>query len=80
MGLRAIKGYKPLADSRLNEITGETLADFAAYRQTKKLQGSTINSSLRVVRRVLRLAVEWGLAESSPKVNLLPASDTANEW
>jgi len=33
---------------------------------------STINSSLRVVRRVLRLAVEWGAAESSPKVKLLP--------
>src|SRR5947199_1789127 len=29
VGLRAIKGYNPLADSKLNEITGETLADFA---------------------------------------------------
>jgi integrase len=72
VGLRAIKGYKPLADSKLNEITGETLADFAAHRQTKGLQVSTINSSLRVVRRVLRLAVEWGAAESSPKVKLSP--------
>ncbi len=32
---------------------------------------STINSSLRVLRRVLRLAVEWGADESSPKVKLL---------
>jgi integrase len=72
VGLRAIEGYKRLADSRLNEITSETLADFAAYRQTKGLQVSTINSSLRVVRRVLRLAVEWGVSESSPKIKLLP--------
>jgi integrase len=72
VGLRAIKGFKPLADSKLNEITSETLADFAAYRQTKGLQVSTINSSLRVARRVLRLAVEWGAVESSPKVKLSP--------
>jgi integrase len=72
VGLRAIRGYKLLADSKLNEITGETLADFAAHRQSKGLQVSTINSSLRVVRRVLRLAVEWGVVESSPKVKLLP--------
>src|SRR5271156_3059976 len=72
VGLRAIKAYKPLADSKLDEITSETLADFAAHRQSQKLQVSTINSSLRVVRRVLRLAVEWSAAESSPKVKFLP--------
>jgi len=72
VGLRAISSYKPLADSELCEITGETLADFAAQRQTMGLQVSTVNSSLRVLRRVLRLAVEWGAAESSPKVKLLP--------
>jgi integrase len=72
VGLRAISSYKPLADTKLNEITGETLADFAAQRQTMGLQVSTVNSSLRVLRRVLRLAVEWGAAESSPKVKLLP--------
>jgi integrase len=72
VGLRAIQGYKLLADSKLDEITGETLADFAAHRQTKGLQVSTINSSLRVLRRVLRLAVEWGALESMPRVKLLP--------
>ncbi len=33
---------------------------------------STINSSLRVLRRVLRLAVEWGVLETMPRVKLLP--------
>lgn len=71
VGLRAIKAHKPLANSKLDEITSETLADFAAYRQATGLQVSTINSSLRVARRVLRLAVEWGASESSPMVKLL---------
>jgi integrase len=72
VGLRTIQGYKPLADSKLDEITGEKLADFAAHRQSKGLQVSTVNSSLRVLRRVMRLAVEWGALESMPKVKLLP--------
>jgi integrase len=71
VGLRAIKAYKPLADSCLDKITSETLADFAAHRQSKGLQVSTVNSSLRIARRVLRLAVEWGAADASPKVKLL---------
>ncbi len=71
VGLRAIKGYKPLADATLNEITGEIVAEFAAHRQTKGLQVSTVNSSLRVLRRVLRLAVEWGAVDTVPKIKLL---------
>jgi integrase len=72
VGLRAIKAYKPLADTRLNEITSEKAADFAAYRQVDGLQVSTINSSLRVLRRVLRLAVEWGALEAAPNIRMLP--------
>jgi integrase len=30
-----------------------------------------VNSSLRVLRRALRLAVEWGITESAPKIKLL---------
>jgi integrase len=71
VGLRAIKSYKPLADAPLDEITSETISGFAAHRQTQKLQVSTVNSSLRVLRRVLRLAVEWGALETMPRVKLL---------
>src|ERR1700730_10807897 len=71
VGLRAIKGYKALADLPLDEITSERVAEFASYRQTKGLQVSTVNSSLQVLRRVLRLAVEWGATPSSPKIRLL---------
>jgi integrase len=72
VGLRALKAYKPLANCRLEEITGEKIADFAAHRQTNGLQVSSINSSLRVLRRVLKLAVEWGALGSNPRVKLLP--------
>lgn len=72
VGLRAIKSYKPLATCRLDEIGGERIADFAAHRQTEKLQISTINSALRVLRRVLKLAAEWGSLSTCPKVKLLP--------
>src|SRR3990167_3439676 len=72
VGLRAIKACKSLADARLDEITSETISGFAAHRQVQNLQVSTVNSSLRVLRRVLRLAVEWGALETMPRGKMLP--------
>jgi integrase len=72
VGIRAIKAFRPLAGEKLDEITSESIAGFAAHRQMDKLQTSTINSSLRVLRRVLRLALEWGALETIPMVKLLP--------
>lgn len=72
VGLRAIKAYKPLAEARLDELSGERAADFAAHRQSQGLQVSTVNSSLRVLRRVLRLAAEWGEIPAAPKIKLRP--------
>jgi len=72
VGLRAIRNYKPLASLRLDEITSERAAEFAAYRQSQGLQVSTVNSSLRVLRRMLRLAAEWGELQSVPTIKRLP--------
>jgi len=71
VGLRALKAYKPLANCKLEEIGGEKMAEFAGHRQTEGLQVSSINSSLRILRRVLRLAMEWGVLGSAPRVKLL---------
>jgi integrase len=71
VGLRAVRGCKPIANCKLNEISGENIADFAAHRQARGLQVSSINSSLRVLRRVLKLAVEWGALDVCPKVKLM---------
>ena len=72
VGLSAIKGYKPLAGMKLDAITSETVADFAAHRQAAGMQVSTVNSSLQVLRRILRLAIEWGAIQSAPIVRMLP--------
>jgi integrase len=71
-GVRTIQSYKPLANLRLNEITSERVADFAAWRQSAGLQVSSVNSSLQVLRRILRLAVQWGAVEIAPLVKMLP--------
>jgi integrase len=74
VGLRAIKAHNTLAGLRLDEITSENAAEFAAHRQSqgKGLQISTVNSSLRILRRVLRVAAEWGLIQNVPKIKRLP--------
>ena len=72
VGLRAARNYRPLAGLRLDEITSERAAEFAAYRQSQGLQVSTVNSSLRVLRRMLRLAAEWGELQSAPTIKRLP--------
>jgi len=70
--LRVLSGYAPLAKKRLDQITSEDLAGFAAHRQSGGLQVSTVNSSLRLLRRVFRLAGEWGAFETAlPKIQLL---------
>jgi integrase len=70
-GIRALVRYQPLCSLRLDEIRSEQAGDYAAHRLSEGLQPGSINSSLRVLRRVLRLAVEWGALESAPKIELL---------
>ena len=84
-GVRRLIAYDALATAKLDEITNEKLAGFAAHEQTRfqrrgraeeeekrGLAVSSINSAIRVLRRVLSLAVEWGVIESAPKLALLP--------
>jgi integrase len=71
-GIKTIQAYKPIAILRLDEITSEKAADFAAWRQSAGLQVSSINSSLQVLRRVMRLAAQWGAIEAAPLIKMLP--------
>jgi integrase len=70
-GIRALTAYRPLADARLDQITGELASGFAAHRLREGMQVSTANNSLRVLRRILNLAVEWGVLITAPKVRVL---------
>jgi len=65
---------------RLDEIGAEQIASLMSELQERKktakgkggkLQLSTINSCLRAMRRVLHLAVEWGVIDAAPKVRML---------
>ncbi len=70
--LGTIAGYKPLSHLKLTAITSEKAADFAAWRLSKGLQVSSVNSTLQVLRRTLRLAVEWGVIDAAPRIKMLP--------
>jgi integrase len=74
VGLRNIRAFKPLAGAKLDEIDGETAAGFAAHRQAQGLQVSSVNSSLQVLRRVLRTAAEWGALNAAPRIRMLPGA------
>ena len=74
VGLRNIRAYRPLSSAKLDEIGGESIACFAAHRQAQGLQVSSVNSSLQVLRRVLRVAVEWGALNAAPSVRMLPGA------
>ncbi|MFZ0309143.1 MAG: site-specific integrase [Candidatus Sulfotelmatobacter sp.] len=72
VGLMAIEAYSPLASLTLDAITTERIADFGSHRQAQGMKVTTVNASLRILRRVLRVAEEWGEMEKSPKVRMLP--------
>jgi len=69
--LGLLKTYSPLAELKLDKITSENVTDFAAHRQSKGLEVSSVNRSLQVLRRVLRSGVEWGVIPPGPKIKLL---------
>jgi integrase len=80
--LKIISEYKRLGNQPICDITSEHVSEFAAQRQATKteasanrpaktLEVSSVNSSLRVLRRVLRIAVEWGVLSSAPKIKLI---------
>src|SRR5579863_9285010 len=50
---RVLGGYKPLATAALDGITREFVSEFAAWRVRQGRQIATVNSSIRVLRRVL---------------------------
>jgi len=74
--IRTLQGCPSLCNRLLSEITSEHIADFAASIRAKglggkALQASSVNSRLRVLRRVFHLAVEWGEVETAPKIKLV---------
>jgi integrase len=59
----------------LDKITAELACEFAAHRLREGMEVSTANNSLRVLRRILNLAVEWGVLDGTPKIKILPGEN-----
>jgi integrase len=70
-GLRAVSKHAPLAGMPIDKVTTEDTAAFGASLHGAKLKPSSVNSRLRILRRVLRVAAEWGVIPACPKIKLL---------
>jgi len=68
--LKAICAHE-IAKKKMDEITSEDLTALGAFRLSCKLKVASVNSTLRVARRVLKIAAEWGIIPACPKVKLL---------
>jgi integrase len=71
--VKHLTGYGPLADAPADGITSQIIAGFVENRRAAEYEISSINRALQVLRRILRLAVEWGTVEKAPpRISLLP--------
>lgn len=74
---RILLAVKPLANTALDALTAEQVRAFIARRQSEGKQVATINRSLALLRRVLKLAEEWGDIQKQPlRVKLLQGENT----
>ncbi len=66
--------YSPLADALLSDITGELVSKYAHWRRSTSAEESvlTVNGELRTLRRMLKLAHEWGIMPQQPTIHELP--------
>jgi integrase len=72
-GIKVILAFDPLANERLDRLTAEGITAFVTHRQSKGLKVTSVNRELEVLRRTLKLAMEWGKVEKIlPKVRILP--------
>jgi integrase len=70
-GVARLLEYSELAQSKL-DVAHSHAAGYVAYRQARRLLVSSINRELQVLRRALRLALEWNILERAATIRLLP--------
>lgn len=70
--LDRILTHIPLADCDLSKITGEVVSGYVQRRRHLANNSvNTINGDLRTLRRMLRLAEEWGFLPRAPRIHEL---------
>lgn len=62
-----------IANCSLDKITRERITGFVVAHRESAYEVSSTNRCLQVLRRMLRLAIEWGTTEKAlPRISLLP--------
>jgi len=75
-GLKSIKAHAPLSGCTLDTITADKIGAFVAKIRQDGLAVASINRQLEVLRRLLKVAMEWGKVEKAlPKVEMLPGEN-----
>jgi integrase len=71
-----LTAFLKLARLPLDKITSDVVAEFVADRQRGNVQISTVNRELATLRRMFRLAQEWGKVTTVlPRVRLSPGEN-----
>jgi integrase len=71
--VKHLTGHARLADAPIDAVTTEIISDFVAKQRNTEYQVSSINRALQVLRRMRRLAAEWGHSEKAAlPISLLP--------
>jgi len=72
-GVKSLLAFQKIADCRLDAVTGETIGEFIGKRRNAGPEVSSVNRELQALRRMFRLAQEWGKVEKAlPSVKMLP--------
>ena len=64
-GVKSLLCFEKMSSTALDVITTETIAAYVGIRKKAGLQISSINRELQVLRRMFRLAAEWGKVEKA---------------
>jgi len=63
------EGWRGWKDLTLAEVTPKMIADFKAIRLANRAP-ATVNKELQVIKRMFKVAVEWGYLPASPAVTV----------
>ena len=75
-GVRSLKAYPAIADCKLDVITADKIGGFVAKLRESGLSVASINRQLEVLRRILKLSLEWGRVDRVlPRVEMMPGEN-----
>ena len=69
--LKSLNAYLPIASSRLHKIDPSLVEKFVQKRLADRVSVTTVNHSIRTLRRALHIAKEWKLIRDVPMLRTL---------